>query len=141
MSNDDLEQLLERPMHVARGDLVDLQMLMHKIASDKKQDNDVRDQADQWVGVLNEILVYGGGELDLAPVGLGIKDHYQIIYEMTVAELPAAVKASMPGRLAMARTMAEGADDISHGTDYRLDCVNALERLLVGFQSQTDDDE
>jgi hypothetical protein len=70
---------------------------------------------------------------------LKIAHNYTIILDMLEAELSDDVKAEMPGQLAMARTMAEGADNTSFCTDYRLDCVSALEKLLISIQNESDE--
>jgi hypothetical protein len=134
------DELLERPMRIERGDLVNLEILLDTVARDKRQPKGIQRDAAHWASVVDDMLAYGSPSPELVPIGFQIPDHYQVIFEMTEAELPDDVKAEIPGQLAIARQMAERADDDSFCIDYRLDCLRALEGLLAGIQSQGSDE-
>jgi hypothetical protein len=140
------DRLMGRPMRIERGDLLNLELLLDKVARDEGQPEDVRSDAGYWASVIDEMLVFGSPSperwVSLVPAGFHIKHYYSIIVEQTIAELPDDVKSQVPAHQAMARTMAAQADDGDiYCTDHRLDCVSALEELLVSLQRKCELEE
>jgi hypothetical protein len=133
------DKLAQRPMRVERGDLLGLVTFLDGLARDDGQGSDVRADAAHWANALCSLLAYGSPKderwIDMVPAGLKIPYHYVSILELAVAELDDDVKATMPGRLTMARQMAEQADNADYCTDMRLDALDALQTLLSGIEA------
>jgi hypothetical protein len=144
-TEDRLDKLWERPMRVERGDLVNLGLILDGVARDTRQPKRVRVDARYWAGALSDMLAYGSPSPErwvaLLPTGFKLRDHYSIIVEQTIAELPDAVKAEIPAYLAMSRTIAAMVDNTDLCTDARLDALLALEDVMVRIQDASTEAE
>jgi hypothetical protein len=104
----------------------------------------LRADAAYWSELMSDVLLYGSPSperwVSMVPASFHSKDHYQILVEQTIAEMPEGVKAEIPGRLAMARTIAAEVDNSEYCLEFRIDVLNALEEVMIGLQRQDADE-
>jgi hypothetical protein len=95
---------------------------------------------------LSDVLLYGepGGErsIKLIPMSFKVAGFYRdTVGEMILDLGGERVEADHPVFCCLARLSAALVDDQSYSTDFRLDSLDALDRVLAGLKRATDDEE
>lgn len=124
-----------------RDRLTEIAQLAWEIEDDPDVSDSLKRLAHRTNIALTEILVYGPENVYLQPITFGpfFERFYAAMVEEMLLDIGEGVCAQQPTRVVAARQAAKAVDHQGYGTDYRLDMLESLNRVLASLVEYKDE--